>query len=592
MRTTMPMPTATKRARSTSMATRAAALMGLAAFVVAATTFAAATWADEPAPPPIATDATDELAPTDRADPAGTGRASSQTGVAAAAASGERHVVIADEPAGAPLSPAQRAVDDDDLIVRGLAYEAVGLPLDAQGAFRRAERAGLADKGVEAGRRADALAELEDAAMQAMARKSRPAKAALASAVQTLERQARDAGWPIAPGLAAHIAQVAGVVGDGRVAKAYLARAQGSDAAVVADFAAVSAARRSKLRLSRCLGGPEVSEANAAVATTGGDTLVTGATGRGDGQQVWTWIVDGVGRVRRAGGFGAAGRDRAVAAVAVGAGAWIVGETSGLGGGDALVLRVDGQLLPVAQQDIHLGGREVATDVVLDGSGKPWVLVDAAVSDPSGPHRAIYLLGLGADGKPTKQVRIDLGRRAFATSLLVDKSDLIVLGGRGVGASAGGFVRTIAAASGVVDPAEGPDFPGPVLAAYAAGRGSLVALGAAGDGRSQRLWIGGRDSRGRWSKPKQLPSGVRADRIVALAYKRSSLALMVPAANDRASEAGIFSVDGRGKVAPLLVVPGFVPRAALPSGRNVVVVGTAQGCGRRGADAAWALLTP
>lgn len=550
-----------------------------------------AAWAaDEPPPPPIA--GQDELAPDLNA-----GEPDGPAATPAARAPAE-------EPARPvpPRTAVQQRTESDDPIARGLALEAVGLPVDAQAAFRKAERAGLGDRGVEAGRRADALGEVEEALRLVSRRKARPAKAALASALQTLRRQEQAQGWALSAGLAGHLAQVATAVRDGKNAKvlARIAAGAGQEALAMAGVAQAATARRSKLRLYRCLGGPDRSEANAVVALPDG-YLVSGATGSGGDQQVWSWRLDAHGHVQRAGGFGADGADRALAALHTHAGIWLVGLTAGKGGTDALALRVDEKLRPLAHADHDLGGRERATAIALDGDGQPWMLVEGEVGDPAGPHRAAWLVALGPDGKARKTAKLPTGRQGFVTTLLVDSPKgeaLLYGGGRGVGESAGGLLRAFSTVSATPDADEGPAFPGPVLAGAELGRGALALLGATGEGAGQRLWIGGRDKRRRWQKTRGLPRGIHAASATLLPQRRGVLALLAPADDATASEAGgvraggVWSVDTRGRAKAVFSAAGFAPRAALSAGREVVVVGTAQGCGRATVDAVWVRLAP
>lgn len=578
---------------------RARKLAALPTVALAALVFAlaasASLAADEPPPPPLA--GQDELAPEPNATPQdGQGADAPENGSATAPSAGTAARPVP------PRNAVQQRTESDDPIARGLALEAVGLPVDAGAAFRKAERAGLGDRGVEAGRRADALGEVEEALRLVARRKARPAKAALASALQTLRRQEQAQGWAISAALAGYLAQAASAVRDGRNAKALaqIAAAAGPEATAMAGVAAAAVARRSALRLYRCLGGPDRSEANAVVALAGG-YLVTGATGSGDDQQVWSWRLDAYGHVQRAGGFGAAGADRALAALHTPQGIWLVGSTAGRAGTDALALRVDETLRPLAHADHDLGGRERATAIAQDGDGQPWMLVEGEVGDPAGPHRAAWLVALGPDGKARKTAKLPIGRQGFVTTLLLDSQKgeaLLYGGGRGVGESAGGLLRAFSVGSATPDADEGPDFPGPVLAGAELGRGALALLGAKGEGAGQRLWIGGRDKRRRWQKTRDLPRGIHAASATLLPQRRGVLALLAPAdeapSDDAAASAtgGVWTVDPRGRAKAVFSAPGFAPRAALAEGREVVVVGTAHGCGRAGLDATWLKIAP
>jgi hypothetical protein len=69
------------------------------------------------------------------------------------------------------------------------------------------------------------------------------------------------------------------------------------------------------------------------------------------------------------------------------------------------------------------------------------------------------------------------------------------------------------------------------------------------------------------------------------------LGLFAPADDAPAAETGgVYAIDARGRAKPLFEAPGFSPRAGVVQGREVVVVGGAQGCGRAGLDAAWVRL--
>ena len=97
-------------------------------------------------------------------------------------------------PPGERLACLEKMVADsgaETLVERALALESAGLVQAAALSWRKMSTAGLCDVGVEAGRRANALAELERARVSSLKRGGRAAKAAFRSSLQTLNRQAR-----------------------------------------------------------------------------------------------------------------------------------------------------------------------------------------------------------------------------------------------------------------------------------------------------------------------------------------------------------------------------------------------------------------
>ena len=481
------------------------------------------------------------------------------------------------------LTATADGVDDADLAKRSLGLEAAGLWADAQGALRAAARAGLGDLGVEAGRRADAIADLELAQELALQRKAGPAKAAWASAVQMLVRQEQTPGWKIAPALAAQIAAVGARVGQAKAAGLWLARSR-SAVGFSAAVATSAFDRAQRVRSARCFGGVDASAATDIVRLRSGMALAVGHGGLGEDEQVWFWQIDSLGRPGRAGSFGAAGADAANAAMPWNDGAWLAGRTTGPNGGDALILRLDGQLRPVAQHDLDLGGAERAVALVTDAGGTPWVLVEGDVNDPRGAGRVAWMVALRDDGTPRKQVMIPLGRGGFLSSLVVDKEAILLGGGRGVGEAAGGLLRTINAGSATLVDDEGPDFAGPILAMAPLAKGAIFAIGQQGSGNASKLWWGGRDGKRRWSPGKAIGPSIQAERAGLLLAKRSTL--LWTAGGPAGDPAGAAYLLGRGKAKRILSLEGFRPAAAIVEGKDALVVGAARGCGRAGVDAA------
>lgn len=558
-------------------------------------TTAVAAWAQQPpegegrpedqaegdaAPPPIV-GVPDDLAPR-------TGTAGDEPQLRAPVPQPMPRRVEARVPARAWLPAGWRAapvdgVDDADLVKRALALESVGLWADAQGALRAAARAGLGDLGVEAGRRADAIADLELAQEYALQRKGKPAKAAWSTAVRMLERQEQTPGWPIRPALAAQMAAVGARIGETKAATPWLLRSR-SAVGFSAAVAASAFDRSQRVRSARCIGGVDASAATDVVRLRSGTALAVGHGGLGDDEQVWFWQIDALGRPGRAGSFGAAGPDAAQAAMAWNDGAWLAGRTTGPGGGDALILRLDGQLRPVAQHDLDLGGAERAVALLTDADGTPWALVEGDVADPSGPGKVAWLVALRDDGTPRKQVMIPLGRSGFVTSTALDKEAILLGGGRGPGEAAGGLLRTVNSGSATLVDDEGPSFPGPILAMALQAKGAVLAIGRQGDGNAGKLWWGGRDVKRRWLPGKAIGPSIQAERAGLLPGKRGAL-LWTSGGPDGDPAGAVYALTG-GKAKALARLEGFRPSAALVEGKDALLVGAARGCGRAGVDAA------
>ncbi len=540
--------------------------------------------ADGAAPPPPIAGALDDLAPPSRPPPAANGDEPQRE--ARPAPMPPRPAVKVPSrswlPAGWRSAQVER-VEDGDLVQRALALESAGLWADAQGVLRAAARAGLGELGLEAGRRADAIADLELAQELALQRKAKPAKAAWATAVQMLARQEQTPGWPIRPALAAQMAAVGARVGQGKAAGVWQARAR-SAVGFSAAIAASAFDRAQRVRAARCVGGVDASAATDVVRLRSGMALAVGHGGLGDDEQVWFWQIDGLGRPGRGGSFGAAGPDAALAALAWTDGAWLAGRTTGPGGGDALILRLDGQLRPVAQHDLDLGGAERAVALLTDAGGSPWALVEGDVADPSGPGKVAWLVALRDDGTPRKQVMIPLGRTGFVTSTALDKEAILLGGGRGPGEAAGGLLRTINAGSATLVDGEGPDFAGPLLAMAAQAKGAVLTVGRQGDGSGSKLWWGGRDAKRRWAPGKAIAPSIQADRVGLLQLGRSTL--LWTAGGPVGDPAGAAYLFGRGKAKPVMILDGFRPAAAITEGKDALLVGSARGCGRAGVDAA------
>ena len=489
--------------------------------------------------------------------------------------------------ARAPMWAVAKVVglDSDDPITRALALEAAALPADAQAALRNASRAGLGDRGVEAGRRADALAELEQAASMLLRGQRGPARTLLASAKQTLERQRAALAWSIAPALAARMGQVAATASDRKLAAALLpAAADGLPAAL----GRAALAAKASLREGRCLGSSAAADAAAMVRMAEGPALVVGTVGRGDEAQVGLWLVDNEARALRQGSFGAAGADVGLTAITEPGGAWIGGQTRGAHSADGLLLRIDGRLRPVAQHDLDLGGDEQVIAFARSSDGGLWALIEGEVGDPAGPHRGVWLVAVRPDATPRTQVLLPLPRPAFAAALRVDSGNglLLAAGGRGPGEAAGAFLRAVDAATVRVQDGEGPAFPGPIFGLQGAPRGALAAFGAAGEGKAMRPYVVRRDLKGRWGKPAKFAALPAFDHLAVAPAGNATLLLLAAQGTEASPGPGVVALVAGARPRVLLSLPGFWPAAALVEGKDAWVAGSARGCGRLGLDAA------
>ena len=463
--------------------------------------------------------------------------------------------------------------------------EAAGLFDEAAHRWRTLGTQGGGDRGLEATRRANALAELGLAQDVAAQGKAKRGKAWLKSAMHTLERQATAMGWPVPPAVAhtaTLLARAARLRREAGRWQTLVTRAK--DSGRFKARIAKPGRRAPAALIERCLGGIGHDFVRTAVALDGGAVLAVGEATAADGDtQLRTWILDPSGRTQRRADFGAGGPDRPYALALDGkAGAWVVGATDAQPGSDALFVRLDLQGRVRGHDERDGGGVDRAVAVVRVGPGRALALAEADTTGASD----LWLLRLDAAGKVRGDARVTRKgvQRAHAFVLQGDKA---WVGGADDGAGlleafdgAGHTQATVTSA-----------LPGVVLALAPAARGALWVVGRQADGNG---WLGSVDKKGRLKVQRRFKPTLAADTYVQLLPGRRGVQLFVREGG-LLGPAWLAQVSGRGKMTGRAALnPGGATGISvlLPAGKRALrLLGAARGCGRGTLDGWFAVVS-
>ena len=462
---------------------------------------------------------------------------------------------------------------------------------------------------LEANRRANALARVEDG-LKALARgKARAAANALAVAQQTFARQAGErAGmaWlsPQPVALAQALALLA--ARKKRPASKTLSAMTGKGRAAAQGRLHLARLGDRKARrgpwplIERTLGGAGDDAVNAVAKLTGGDLLLAGRkqVAGDDGIQLHVWRVDAAGRLRWQQSFGAAGRDEAHALLPLADGGWLAaGETAGVGDRpDAWVVRFAADRQVRWQKAVGGSGSDRAIALLPRPDGGALVVVAADRDSPAGD---MALLQISAGGQPSSMARLGGPGEQVPSSALADKRG-ILLGGRD--RQAKGPWRGVIAA---IDRKGAQRWqvqmkPGHATAvdALAAGRrGAALAFGRIWPKADAppRLLLAGVDARGRlrWQRTEGRLRGARP--VAALALGRGETAVLTSGQRDKSpAHVWLLGYKRGGRLrwqAPLGASGADVPRAMLAGGRKrLIAVGATSAGGRGNSDGSWTLL--
>lgn len=454
--------------------------------------------------------------------------------------------------------------------------EAAGLFDEAGHRWRTLGARGGGDRGLEASRRANAIAELGLAQDVAVKGKARRGKARLLSAMQTFERQQKAMGWLVPASVRQSAVLLARAARLRRQAKRWKAAIHGGPSWFKGRLSKPGR-RAPSVLVERCLGGVGYDLVRDAKRLPSGHVLAVGEATAADGDtQLRTWVLDPTGRTQRRADFGAGGPDRPRALALDGAaGAWVVGETDAAPGSDALFVRLDLQGRVRGHDERDGGGVDRAVGVVRLAAGRALAIAEADVTGASD----IWLLQLDARGKITADthVRRKGKQRVHAYHFSQGRrSGKLWIGGR---SGTAGFLEAFDT-SGASKGAVKAKLPGPVLALAPARRGALWVVGRRSNGKG---WFGILSRKGRFKLQKRFkPSLPKGARVTLLPGRRG--ATMWVRAPGRLGTAWLAKLGQRGRLkgkATLSSGGATGVNVVLPAGkRALVALGAAEGCGR------------
>ena len=488
-----------------------------------------------------------------------------------------------------------------------LAQEQLGRHDEAARTWSAWARSAYGQNNLEATRRANALARVEDAIALLVRGKARPAAKQLAMAAQTFKRQARlrrGLQWRTpGPAMYSHALALRAARKKRPAGKALsMATAcKGSHAAHAAPLQKVRMKQRRERRgpwpwVERIHGGAGDDAINAAVALSGGDLLLAGGkqVAGAEGIQLHIWRVDGSGRMRWEQSFGAAGRDEAHALAILPDNGWLaVGETAGQNGKpDAWMVRFGADRNVRWHRSVGGDGEDRAVALLARPDGGARVAVAA---DQSSDQADMGLLNLSASGQPGGMERLGGAGRQVPAALVAHNKGMVLAGRSRVGKTPWQALLIALDSSGsprwqhLAKAGDESSFDALVVGR----KGAIVAIGRHRKARAAHamLQLSGFDKKGRrrWQKTDRTFSAVQP--VAAASLGRKGLAVLTTGRlKKRRADVWVVGYKRKGRPAWRAAVgagPADSAAALLAVGRGGLVVAGATNEGSAGGSDGW-----